>query len=187
MCWHDPSHVCVLHTSRPPELLLEGQMSKKVDCYSFGVLVWEMYCGCRPFAGRGMFGCCAAWCGNMPCFAELPCVLPKRPPPQHTQGMCTLQCGQHVTPVCLPSCCCQACLTAKCCTPSAWAACCSCHQTCRHCCGTCWQPACQRTPRRGTCGLTWRRGWLHTHTHTMLQQLGMAMLRLQSCHAGRQE
>jgi hypothetical protein len=35
-------------------------MSKKVDCYSFGVLVWEMYCGCRPFAG--MVG---VWCAGV--------------------------------------------------------------------------------------------------------------------------
>lgn len=38
-------------THMPPELLLQGQMSKKVDVYSWGVLLWEMYCGCRPFAG----------------------------------------------------------------------------------------------------------------------------------------
>lgn len=35
----------------PPELLLNGQMSKAVDVYSWGVIVWEMYMGCRPYAG----------------------------------------------------------------------------------------------------------------------------------------
>lgn len=35
----------------PAELLLNGHMSKAVDVYSFGVIVWEMYCGSRPFAG----------------------------------------------------------------------------------------------------------------------------------------
>jgi hypothetical protein len=35
----------------PPELLLNGHMSKAVDVFSFGVIVWEMYCGCRPYAG----------------------------------------------------------------------------------------------------------------------------------------
>lgn len=35
----------------PQELLLDGHMSKAVDVYSWGVIVWEMYSGCRPFAG----------------------------------------------------------------------------------------------------------------------------------------
>lgn len=38
-------------TFMPAELLLEGRMSKAVDVYSWGVIVWEMYSGCRPFAG----------------------------------------------------------------------------------------------------------------------------------------
>lgn len=35
----------------PPELLLSGQMSRAVDVYSWGVVVWEMYQGHRPYAG----------------------------------------------------------------------------------------------------------------------------------------
>ena len=38
-------------THMPPETLLYGQMSKAVDVYSWGVIVWEMYSGCRPYAG----------------------------------------------------------------------------------------------------------------------------------------
>mmetsp|Transcript_8962 Transcript_8962/g.26850 ORF Transcript_8962/g.26850 Transcript_8962/m.26850 type:complete len:941 (-) Transcript_8962:2021-4843(-) len=38
-------------THMPPELLREGQLSKAVDVYAFGVLLWEMYVGERPWAG----------------------------------------------------------------------------------------------------------------------------------------
>lgn len=38
-------------THQPPELLLQGHMSKAVDVYSWGVVVWEMVTGRRPFAG----------------------------------------------------------------------------------------------------------------------------------------
>ena len=39
----------VSHTA--PELLLEGKLSKGCDVYSFGVLMWEMYAGERPYYG----------------------------------------------------------------------------------------------------------------------------------------
>jgi serine/threonine protein kinase len=51
-------------THMPPELLMQGTMSKAVDVYSFGVICWEMLMGHRPFSGmtqsqvsRGLVGC----------------------------------------------------------------------------------------------------------------------------------
>ncbi|KAK9810348.1 hypothetical protein WJX72_009180 [[Myrmecia] bisecta] len=38
-------------THMPPELLSEGRLSKAADVYSFGVLLWELYTGQRPWAG----------------------------------------------------------------------------------------------------------------------------------------
>ena len=38
-------------THMPPELLTTGRLSKAADTYSFGVLLWEMYTGQRPWAG----------------------------------------------------------------------------------------------------------------------------------------
>lgn len=38
-------------THMPPELLMEGKLTKSADVYAFGVLLWEMYTGERPFAG----------------------------------------------------------------------------------------------------------------------------------------
>lgn len=35
----------------PPELLTTGRLSKSVDVYAFGVLLWEMCTGRRPWAG----------------------------------------------------------------------------------------------------------------------------------------
>ena len=35
----------------PPELLTTGRLSKAADTYAFGVLLWEMYTGQRPWAG----------------------------------------------------------------------------------------------------------------------------------------
>eukprot|EP00798_Chlamydomonas_sp_ICE-L_P013679 gene13679-19567_t len=37
-------------THMPPETLLDGIISKSVDVYSFGVLLWQMYKGQRPYA-----------------------------------------------------------------------------------------------------------------------------------------
>ena len=36
-------------THMPPELLCEGQMHRSTDVWSFGVLLWEMYTGQRPW------------------------------------------------------------------------------------------------------------------------------------------
>lgn len=38
-------------THMPPELLTAGKLSKAADVYAFGVLLWEMYTGKRPWAG----------------------------------------------------------------------------------------------------------------------------------------
>jgi hypothetical protein len=35
----------------PPEVLAEGRLSKAADVYAFGVLLWQMLCGCRAWAG----------------------------------------------------------------------------------------------------------------------------------------
>lgn len=32
-------------THMPPELLMEGKLTKSADVYAFGVLLWEMYSG----------------------------------------------------------------------------------------------------------------------------------------------
>ncbi|KAK9807889.1 hypothetical protein WJX72_012343 [[Myrmecia] bisecta] len=38
-------------THMPPELLREGRLSKAADVYAYGVLLWSMYTGQRPWAG----------------------------------------------------------------------------------------------------------------------------------------
>ena len=38
-------------THMPPELLCEGQMHRSTDVWSFGILLWEMYTGQRPWHG----------------------------------------------------------------------------------------------------------------------------------------
>ncbi|GAX75883.1 hypothetical protein CEUSTIGMA_g3326.t1 [Chlamydomonas eustigma] len=43
------THGAISHTA--PELLLEGTLSKAADVYSFGVILWEMYSGKRPYGG----------------------------------------------------------------------------------------------------------------------------------------
>lgn len=37
---------------RPPELMLEGQVSLALDAWSFGVLMWQLWTGERPFAPK---------------------------------------------------------------------------------------------------------------------------------------
>jgi serine/threonine protein kinase len=36
-------------THMPPELLIQGDLSKACDTYAFGALLWEMFCGERPW------------------------------------------------------------------------------------------------------------------------------------------
>lgn len=36
-------------THMPPELLMRGYLSNAADVYSFGMLMWEIYCGRYPF------------------------------------------------------------------------------------------------------------------------------------------
>lgn len=38
-------------THMPPETLMQGTVSKAVDVYSFGVLLWQMYTSSRPWSG----------------------------------------------------------------------------------------------------------------------------------------
>lgn len=37
-------------THMPPEVIIEGLVSRASDAYSFGVLLWEMYTGQEPWA-----------------------------------------------------------------------------------------------------------------------------------------
>lgn len=39
-------------THMPPELLMEGKLTKSADVYAFGVLLWEMYTGMGAFTVR---------------------------------------------------------------------------------------------------------------------------------------
>lgn len=39
-------------THMPPELLMEGKLTKSADVYAFGVLLWEMYTGMVAFTVR---------------------------------------------------------------------------------------------------------------------------------------
>ncbi|KAA6420291.1 MAG: kinase, partial [Trebouxia sp. A1-2] len=45
------THAIGTITHMPPELMLEGSLSQAVDVYAFGVVLWEMYTGQRPWAG----------------------------------------------------------------------------------------------------------------------------------------
>lgn len=38
-------------THMPPELLLDGTLGRPADVYAFGVILWELYMGQRPYAG----------------------------------------------------------------------------------------------------------------------------------------
>ncbi|KAK9807609.1 hypothetical protein WJX72_003992 [[Myrmecia] bisecta] len=62
------AHTCRTVTHMPPELLTQGRLSKASDVYSFGILMWAVYTGRRPWAGlrhvqilaKKMMGTCAA-------------------------------------------------------------------------------------------------------------------------------
>jgi serine/threonine protein kinase len=34
-----------------PEVMMEGKSSKRSDVYAYGVLLWEVFCGTRPYFG----------------------------------------------------------------------------------------------------------------------------------------
>lgn len=38
-------------THVPPELLHEGKVSKSADVYAFGIIMWELWTGQRPYSG----------------------------------------------------------------------------------------------------------------------------------------
>ncbi len=42
---------CLQLTHMPAETLRDGIISKSVDVYSFGVLMWQLYTSSRPWAG----------------------------------------------------------------------------------------------------------------------------------------
>lgn len=48
-------------THMPPELLTTGRLSKSVDVYAFGVLLWEMCTGKRPWAGMMQMQVTLCW------------------------------------------------------------------------------------------------------------------------------
>lgn len=39
-------------THQPPELLLHGVLSRSVDVWAFGVMMWELFTGRRAFQGK---------------------------------------------------------------------------------------------------------------------------------------
>lgn len=45
-------------THMAPEIMLQGRVSKAADVYAFGVMLWEMFSGARPFEGipRALLG-----------------------------------------------------------------------------------------------------------------------------------
>lgn len=38
-------------THMPPELLMDGDLTKAADVYAFGIILWEIAAGRRPFEG----------------------------------------------------------------------------------------------------------------------------------------
>ena len=62
-------------THMPPELLMEGKLTKSADVYAFGVLLWEMY------TGSVFITLCR---GTMIAHPPLP-----SPPPPHVRCYCT--------------------------------------------------------------------------------------------------
>ena len=41
-------YCCVQVTHMPPELIVDGKMSKAVDVYAYGVILWELCGSCPP-------------------------------------------------------------------------------------------------------------------------------------------
>ena len=58
--WSNP----MPRTHMAPEILLEGRISKAADVYAFGITLWELFTGGRPFESGCLWGaaccCCAA-------------------------------------------------------------------------------------------------------------------------------
>ena len=62
-------------THMPPELLMEGRLSKSGDSYAFGCLLFSMFTGRLPWAdfARMQVGCPSSGWGAPSC--NLPCVM----------------------------------------------------------------------------------------------------------------
>lgn len=46
----------------PPELLTAGHLSKATDSYAWGIILWELLTGTRPWAGMLPMQVCFCWC-----------------------------------------------------------------------------------------------------------------------------
>lgn len=56
-------------THMPPELLMEGKLTKSADVYAFGVLLWEMYTGALSCLYKCCYCAAAHWTVPMLCCA----------------------------------------------------------------------------------------------------------------------
>ncbi len=74
-------------THMPPEVLAEGKVTKSADVYAFGVILWEMFTGERPFAGMRQAQILEA---VMSASSQLPLELPTRTPVGFQVGACPL-------------------------------------------------------------------------------------------------
>ena len=63
-------------TYMPPELIRDGTLSAAVDVYSVGVIMWELYSGARPWAGRRAAGVMAEKLQST-CVLQFPSNAPK--------------------------------------------------------------------------------------------------------------
>ncbi|KAF5828817.1 kinase-like domain-containing protein [Dunaliella salina] len=64
------------YTHMAPEVLLEGRVSKAADMYAFGITLWELFTGGKPYQGvpRALLGHRVAKEGHRP---ALPVVMPE--------------------------------------------------------------------------------------------------------------